>query len=882
MRVDTDAEVLRLRAVLRDLVALSTIPATWVGRDPPDVAGGLADALIGLLQLDFAFVRLSDPGGAGAVDVVRGDAWTTFPRWLERHRAAGGRLSRTEIVPDIGGGDEPWRGVVVPIGVDAEDGLVAAACDRPDFPTEIDRLLVSLAANHAATAFQTARLIHERRTAEEELREARNELELKVTDRTAELQRSEAYLAEAQRLAHTGSFALRVPDGEPTHSSAEHSRLYGFDPEQAEQGVPSLREFLERIHPDDRASCAEALATAIREAASFEIEYRIVAPRSPLKHIRALAHPVVGPSGDLQEFVGTVVDVTEQKRAEEERQAQLWFFESMDGINRAIQGTGDLEQMMGDVLDVVLAIFGCDRAWLIYPGDPDVAFHRVRMERTRPEYRGALDLGVEIPNDPEVASVFRRVLASGTPVRFDPESGLAVPAASAGQFSIRSMIAMAIYPKVDRPYVFGLHQCSEPRAWTSQEERLFQAIGRRLADALDRLLMFRDLRKAHEMVEASRDELRLLAEEQAALRRVAMLVARGVPPDDVFAAVAEEVGRLVSIDSVSILRYEGDGTATIAAGWTDAGIELVRVGERFTLEGLEGESVTELVLRTRRPGRVASYANATSPLAVRLGELGVRSSAGAPIVVDGRLWGVMAAGSTRPEPLPAATESRIAAFTELLGTAIAKADSRAQLTASRARIVAAADETRRRLERDLHDGVQQRLVSLGLELRAAEAALPPGRLRARLARTASGLAGALEDLVEISRGIHPGILAAGGLGPALKTLARRSAVPVDLHLRGRRRLPERVEVAAYYVVSEALTNAAKHAGASGVKVDVDAGDAIVRLAIADDGVGGADPARGSGLVGLTDRVEALGGTIEIASPPGRGTSLLVSIPVDGS
>jgi signal transduction histidine kinase/PAS domain-containing protein len=879
MPIDTDAEILRLRAVLRDLVALFTIPATWVGREPPDVVGGLANALMGLLELDFAFVRLCDPGGAGAVEVMRGNAWPTFPQWLELHVATNGRLSGREIISDIGGGEEPYRGVVIPIGVDAEDGVVAAASDRPDFPTEIDQLLLSLTANQAATAFQGARLIHERRRAEEEVREARNELEVKVAERTAELQRSEAYLAEAQRLAHTGSFALSVPSGDPTHSSSEHSRLYGFDPER---GIPSLDDFLQRIHPDDRARCTEALGRAMREAASFEIEYRMVLPQGPVKYIRALAHPVLSASGELEEFVGTIVDVTEQKRAEEERQAQLWFFESMDGINRAIQGTGDLEEMLGDVLDVVLGIFGCDRAWLIYPGDPEVAFHRVRMERTRPEYPGAMGLGVEIPNDPEVAGVFRRVLASSAPVRFDPESAFPLPSAPANSFTIRSMMAMAIYPKVDRPYVFGLHQCSEARVWTSQEERLFQAIGRRLADALDRLLMFRDLRKAHRMVEASRDELRGLAEEQAALRRVATLVARGVPPADVFAAVAEEVGRLVSIDSVSILRYEGDGAATIVAGWTKTGIDLVEVGERFRLEGLEGESVTELVLRTRRPGRVDSYANATSPLAVRLGASGVRCSAGAPIVVDGRLWGVMAAGSTQAGPLPEATETRIAAFTELLGTAIAKADSRAELTASRARIVAAADETRRRLERDLHDGVQQRLVSVGLELREAEEALPPGdELRAQLARTASGLAGALDDLVEISRGIHPAILSAGGLVPALKTLARRSAVPVELDLRSDRRLPERVEVAAYYVVSEALTNAAKHAHPSVVRVDVDADDALVQLAIRDDGVGGADPARGSGLVGLTDRVEALGGRIEIASPPGRGTSLRVSIPIDG-
>jgi signal transduction histidine kinase len=243
----------------------------------------------------------------------------------------------------------------------------------------------------------------------------------------------------------------------------------------------------------------------------------------------------------------------------------------------------------------------------------------------------------------------------------------------------------------------------------------------------------------------------------------------------------------------------------------------------------------------------------------------------------------MAAASTRPDPVPTATESSIAAFTELLGTAVAKADSRAELTASRARIVTAADETRRQLERDLHDGVQQRLVSLGLELRAAEAALPPDdELRAQLAHTASGLTGALEDLVEISRGIHPAILAAGGLGAALKTLARRSAVPVELDLRSDRRLPERIEVAAYYVVSEALTNAAKHAHASVVHVDVDADDSLVQLAIRDDGRGGADPVGGSGLIGLTDRVEALGGRIELASPAGHGTSLVARIPIEAT
>jgi signal transduction histidine kinase len=215
-----------------------------------------------------------------------------------------------------------------------------------------------------------------------------------------------------------------------------------------------------------------------------------------------------------------------------------------------------------------------------------------------------------------------------------------------------------------------------------------------------------------------------------------------------------------------------------------------------------------------------------------------------------------------------------------MGSSLEK--SRAQLAASRARIVATADETRRRIERDLHDGIQQRLVSLALTLRVAQATVPSelGELKARFSQVADGLGGVLDELQEVSRGIHPAILTEGGLGPALKTLARRSAVPVELEVHSERRLPAHVEVAAYYVVSEALTNAAKHAHASVAHVDVEASNGVLQVSIRDDGGGGADPAQGSGLVGLTDRVEALGGTIEVVSPVGEGTSLLVTLPVE--
>jgi len=371
-----------------------------------------------------------------------------------------------------------------------------------------------------------------------------------------------------------------------------------------------------------------------------------------------------------------------------------------------------------------------------------------------------------------------------------------------------------------------------------------------------------------------------LANEQAALRRVATLVAREPSPAEVFATVTEEAGRLLCADMTSMLRYETDGTATVVAVWSEPGI-YVRVGTRLTVEG---ENIAALVFRTEQPARIDGFPNAAGPFAEFLQELGVRSCAGSPIVVEGLTWGLLVAGSLQSEPLPPATEHRIGEFTELVATAISNAETRAELRASRARIVAAGDETRRRLERDLHDGAQQRLVSLALDARAAEAMAPRelGDLQAQLSRIAEGLTGALDDLRELSHGIHPAILSEGGLRPALKALARRSAVPVELDVRGQDRLPEPVEVAMYYVVAEALANAAKHAQASVVHVDLESEDAIARLSIRDDGVGGAYLGHGSGLVGLRDRVEALGGRIEIMSPSGRGTSMTVALPFEGT
>jgi signal transduction histidine kinase len=381
-------------------------------------------------------------------------------------------------------------------------------------------------------------------------------------------------------------------------------------------------------------------------------------------------------------------------------------------------------------------------------------------------------------------------------------------------------------------------------------------------------------------VEASRDELAVVAELQASLRRIATLVARAVPPSEVFSAVVGEVSRCLGVHHSVLFRYEPDGTAyLVAARDDDPGMKNMPVGERFSLDG---ESVTAMIFRTGRAARMISYENAPGSVAARMRDLGLRTAVGAPIVVDGRLWGAATVGWSRPEPLPPDTEARVGDFADLVATAIANTEAHAQLTASRARIVAAADDARRRIERDLHDGAQQRLVSLGLQLRAAEASVLPQQqaLLEQISDVVSGLAGVSKDLQEISRGIHPAILSKGGLGPALKALARRSAVPVQLDLAVDPGLPQSAEVAAYYVVAEALTNTAKHARASVVNVRVEAEDANLHLCIRDDGIGGADSRKGSGLIGLTDRVEALGGQMDVSSPLGSGTSLLVKIPIE--
>jgi GAF domain-containing protein len=397
------------------------------------------------------------------------------------------------------------------------------------------------------------------------------------------------------------------------------------------------------------------------------------------------------------------------------------------------------------------------------------------------------------------------------------------------------------------------------------------------ADSEARLAGFTELAGTAIANAQARVELRAYAEEQAALRRVATLVARAAPPEQVLVTVAEEIGRLLAADFAGMSRFDGD-KATVAAMWGTDTAWPVEVGDQLELGG---QNATTMVFQTGRPARIDDYSDASGEIAESARGWGFRSAVSVPVRVAGRLWGVVTVGSARTASLPPDTEARLAAFTELVGTAIANAEARTALAASRARIVTAADETRRRIERDLHDGAQQRLVSLALRLREAQAAAPAEAhdIVLQLDGITAGLDAALEDLREIARGIHPAALAAGGLRPALAVLARRCDIPVSLHVQVADRLPDPVEIAAYYMVCEALTNTARHARASTATVDATAGQKVLRLRVRDDGRGGADFGRGTGLVGLKDRVEALGGWISLHSPPGNGTLLEAHIPV---
>jgi len=375
--------------------------------------------------------------------------------------------------------------------------------------------------------------------------------------------------------------------------------------------------------------------------------------------------------------------------------------------------------------------------------------------------------------------------------------------------------------------------------------------------------------------EAKLVEISRLAAEQRALRRVATLVASEVSPERVFMAVSEQCARVLQVNASAVFRYEGDDTATIVGRHNRDDIDVLQTANVIPAEE---HSAIGRVLRTGEPARMDDWGGVTGEIADAVFRMGYRSTAAAPIVVAGALWGAVAIASE--DPLPPDSEERLAAFCELVSLAVASAQARSDLIASRARIVKAGDEQRRRLERNLHDGAQQRLVSVNLKLGLARTRLAsrPEDAAELLDDASRELATGLDELREIARGIHPAILGDQGLRSALEALTARVQIPVETDVPADR-VPQDVEATAYYIVSEALTNVAKHAEARQARVTVHVDGGLLRCEVSDDGRGGADASSGTGILGLRDRAEAAGGTLSVLSPPGGGTVVTAVLPL---
>jgi signal transduction histidine kinase len=532
--------------------------------------------------------------------------------------------------------------------------------------------------------------------------------------------------------------------------------------------------------------------------------------------------------------------------------------------SRALSSETSVERLHARVVEVLSAMTGATSVHL-------VLWDEARQDWVLPapgDSRGILSPGGGPDSGPDVPlSVLRYLRRTQEPLAVSDTTSddrFARDPYFAGVASC-SLLAMPVFGRGELRAVLLLENRLIRGAFTTGRLEAVGLIAGQLAVSLDNAQLYAGYRR--------------IADEQAALRRVATLVAQAEPPEAMFAAVAEEAGQLLGVDFAALIRYDEPDMREVMGIWHNArGTVPTPVGDRLPLGG---HNVTTLVRRTRRAAR-SDRAHSTGVIG-RLANTETRfhSAVGVPVTVQSRLWGAMLAGFMRDEVLPSDIEARMSGFADLVSTAIANAEARAEVAASRARIVAAADQARQRIERDLHDGAQQRLVSLALLLRNAQAAVPPGlaELRTQLGNAAAGANDALDEVREIARGIHPAVLGSGGLRPALRALARRSPVPVRLDVHVEQRLPEHVEVSAYYVVTEALTNVAKHAHASVANVRVEVAGDLLRVTVTDDGAGGAAVGGGTGLVGLKDRVEALGGRLRLDSPDGSGTSLTVELPV---
>jgi PAS domain S-box-containing protein len=626
-----------------------------------------------------------------------------------------------------------------------------------------------------------------------------------------------------------------------TYASPEFERTLGYS--QQELAGRRVRDF---IHPDDLKRVFTTGQELVRSGEEHRTENRWICRDGSERWLRWAAWF----DARTRLIYAASRDVTDSRDREEQaalRRVATLVAKTMSPAEVFEAVTAEMRRLLG--------VDGCMLVRFEDDGSSTVIAHDV-LAGSR------LAAGTRLPV--EDGSIIAEMRQTGRPVRRDgPEK---IPAELEGRVSERALIGAAKAPVVVQGKVWGYAGIAwrqpVPADTQARMVQFTELVGTAIANADSRASL-----------DASRARLAAVAAEQAALRRVATLVAVGASPARVFDAVATEMRELLDIDLALLERFEADGTATIVATSQLGGAVAGRT-ETGTQVATGGNNLVSLVRAKGGPARIDDYQEVAGPEAAALREVGFTGAAGAPLMVGGQMWG-MAAVVWR-HTAASGTEERLAQFTELLGTAIANADSRDQLDASRARVVAAADEARQRMERALHDGVQQRLVALALDLRELE---PGGQASSDLARIGKDLGVILDDLREIVQGIHPPVLRRGGLGPAVRTLARRSRIPARLDVRVQGRLPAQVEVAAYHLVAETLANAGKHSAASVVRVDAKACQDALHLVVADDGVGGADPARGTGLIGLQDRVEALGGTFAVHSPPGGGTMVRAEVPL---
>jgi GAF domain-containing protein len=692
MPIGTDWEIPRLQAALRDLVALFSIPAVWVDREPSVVAEGLADTLVELSELDFVFVRLRDPTGAGEVDAMRGDAWHEFPEWLERQLAMRARLSSKEIVPDVGD-SEPYRGLVVPIGVDAAGGLVAAASSRGAFPDELDQLLVPMAANHAAAAFQNACLIHERGRAEQRLRATRDELAnvqaalrqvATLAARESSPERLFAVVAEQVARIFDVPFVRLVgyePDGSVVLGGFSEGDDNPFPvgsrwPLDSPGVIASVRQSGRPARVDDYAGVPRPVAAAVRRSGMRSaVASPIVVEGHPwgamvllCSRREPLPEDTEARLTDFTELVATAIANAESRRELEQVVAE------QQALRRAAtlvaSGASPTE-----VFDTITAsaseLFDVPFASLL----------RFRADETATMVAGCAACSAYVGQTWTVPSddpgIVRTVVRSSRPARIEDHSGVHGPLGEAARsLGIGSVVGV---PVIVDGSVWGI-----------------LAVGAALdgpplpLDASDRLVGFTELVSTAIANSDAREKVERLLEEQAALRRVATLVARGRDPEELFSAVSDEVARLFASDGAGIGRFEPDGSGVVVVGLSE-GLGRIPIGTRTELDGSLASSEVYRTGRVARKELSGEGIDAPGPIADTLRGMRFYSTVAAPIVVEGSLWGVLMTLSAR-ESLPPDTEERLEKFGGLVATAIANAESRGELAAAEARARELADE----------------------------------------------------------------------------------------------------------------------------------------------------------------------------------------------